>query len=47
MLLDKGDVVLDGSAAEVIRSDELARRYGMALRVVDVDGSDVVVRVRH
>jgi hypothetical protein len=31
----------------VIRSDELARRYGMALRVVDVDGSDVVVPVRH
>jgi iron complex transport system ATP-binding protein len=47
VLLDKGDVVLDGSAAEVIRSDELARRYGMALRVVDVDGSDVVVPVRH
>jgi ABC-type cobalamin transport system ATPase subunit len=31
----------------VIRSDELAKRYGMNLRVVDVDGADVVVPVRH
>lgn len=47
VLLDGGEVVLDGPAAEVIRSDELAARYGMTLRVVDVDGSDVVVPVRH
>jgi iron complex transport system ATP-binding protein len=47
VLLDKGHVVLDGPAAQVIRSDELAKRYGMTLRVVDVDGSDVVVPVRH
>jgi iron complex transport system ATP-binding protein len=47
VLLDGGEVVLDGPAAEVIRSDELAKRYGMTLRVVDVDGSDVVVPVRH
>jgi len=47
VLLDGGEVVLDGAAAVVIRSDELAQRYGMALRVVDVDGSDVVVPVRH
>lgn len=46
VLLDKGEVVLDGPAAQVIRSDELARCYGMTLRVVDVDGSDVVVPVR-
>jgi iron complex transport system ATP-binding protein len=47
VLLDGGEVVLDGAAAVVIRSDELARCYGMALRVVDVDGADVVVPVRH
>jgi iron complex transport system ATP-binding protein len=46
VLLDAGEVVLDGRAAEVIRSEELAKRYGMTLRVVDVDGSDVVVPVR-
>jgi len=46
VLLDKSQVVLDGAAHEVIRSTELASRYGMQLRVVDVDGSDVVVPVR-
>jgi iron complex transport system ATP-binding protein len=47
VLLDRGEVVLDGVASSVIRSTELAERYGMTLRVVDVDGSDVVVPVRH
>jgi iron complex transport system ATP-binding protein len=47
VLLDRGEVVLDGPAATVIRSDELATCYGMNLRVVDVDGADVVVPVRH
>ncbi|MGB8197190.1 MAG: ABC transporter ATP-binding protein [Acidimicrobiales bacterium] len=47
VLLDKGEVVLDGTAARVIRSRELAEHYGMDLRVVDVDGADVVVPVRH
>jgi iron complex transport system ATP-binding protein len=46
VLLDHGAVVLDGAADDVIRSDELAQCYGMKLRVVDVDGSDVVVPVR-
>jgi iron complex transport system ATP-binding protein len=46
VLLDGGEVVLDGPAASVIRSDELSSRYGMDLRVVDVDGADVVVPVR-
>jgi iron complex transport system ATP-binding protein len=46
VLLDGGHVVLDGAAAVVIRSDELSKRYGMDLRVVDVDGADVVVPVR-
>jgi len=47
VLLDRGEVVIDGPAAAVIRSDELAKRYGMNLCVVDVDGADVVVPVRH
>jgi iron complex transport system ATP-binding protein len=46
VLLDQGEVVLDGAASDVIRSDELAQCYGMKLRVVDVDGADVVVPVR-
>jgi iron complex transport system ATP-binding protein len=47
VLLDDGRVILDGPASQVVRSDELARHYGMNLRVVDVDGADVVVPVRH
>jgi iron complex transport system ATP-binding protein len=47
VLLDGGEVVLDGTAGAVIRSEELAKCYGMDLRVVDVDGADVVVPVRH
>ncbi len=46
ILLSRGAVVRDGSAYDVIRSRELAASYGMALRVVNVDGSDVVVPVR-
>jgi len=47
VLLDQGSVVLDGPARDVVRSTELSERYGMNLRVVDVDGRDVVVPVRH
>jgi iron complex transport system ATP-binding protein len=46
VLLDNARVVLDGPARDVIRNAELASRYGMQLRVVDVDGADVVVPVR-
>ena len=46
VLLDKGKVVLDGPAGQVVRSHELAQCYGMNLRVIDVDGADVVVPVR-
>jgi iron complex transport system ATP-binding protein len=46
VLLNHGGVVIDGPAREVVRSDELAQCYGMTLRVVDVDGADVVVPVR-
>jgi iron complex transport system ATP-binding protein len=46
VLLDRGVVALDGAAGDVIRSAALAQCYGMKLRVVDVDGADVVVPVR-
>jgi len=47
VLLDHGRLVLDGPSGEVVRSKELAECYGMKLRVVDVDGADVVIPVRH
>jgi iron complex transport system ATP-binding protein len=46
VLLDRGEVVLDGPAHEVIRSDELGRCYQMSLRVIDIDGFEVTVPVR-
>ena len=46
VLLDRGRVILDGAAGDVVRSPELAECYGMKLRVVDIDGADVVVPVR-
>jgi iron complex transport system ATP-binding protein len=46
VLIDHGEVLLDGAAHRVIQSDEMARSYGVALRVVNIDGSDVVVPVR-
>jgi iron complex transport system ATP-binding protein len=46
VLLDHGRVVLAAAAREVVRSPELAARYGMDLRVVEIDGADVVVPVR-
>jgi iron complex transport system ATP-binding protein len=46
VLLDRGEVVLDGPASEVIRSPRLSAAYQMALRVVEVDGTDVVVPAR-
>jgi iron complex transport system ATP-binding protein len=47
VLLDRGRLVLDGPSSEVVRSRELAECYGMDLRVIDVDGADVVIPVRH
>jgi iron complex transport system ATP-binding protein len=47
VLLDQGVVVVDGPARDVVRSHELSEHYGMNLRVIDVDGSDVIVPVRH
>ena len=47
VLLDKGRLVLDGPSSVVVRSKELSECYQMELRVIDVDGSDVVVPSRH
>ncbi|MDE3145855.1 MAG: ABC transporter ATP-binding protein [Acidobacteriota bacterium] len=46
VLLDHGRVVLDGAAHDVIQSEEMQRSYGVALRIVNIDGADVVVPVR-
>ncbi len=45
VLMDHGEVLLSGPAKEVIRSPQLAESYEMTLRVVDVDGSDVIIPV--
>lgn len=47
VLLDHGRVIIDGPSRDVVRSEQLATCYGMALRVVDVDGADVIIPVRH
>jgi iron complex transport system ATP-binding protein len=47
VLLDKGRLILDGPSAEVVRSPALSECYGMELRVIDVDGADVIVPTRH
>jgi iron complex transport system ATP-binding protein len=47
VLLNKGRLVLDGPSGEVVRSRELSECYEMELRVIDVDGADVVVPARH
>lgn len=46
VLLDHGRLVLDGPSGEVVRSRELSDCYEMNLRVIDVDGADVVIPVR-
>ncbi len=46
VLLDRGEVATEGPPGEVVRSPALAAAYGMDLRVVDVDGVDVVVPSR-
>ena len=45
VLLHRGEVLLDAGAHDVLRSSELERSYGTTLRVVIVDGHDVVVPV--
>ena|SRR5665811_67442 len=43
VLLNDGRLVAQGPSREIVRSSELGRAYRMDLRVIDVDGSDVVV----
>ncbi len=46
VLLNEGRVVLDGPSRDVIRHESLSKCYEMDLRVVDIDGADVIVPVR-
>jgi iron complex transport system ATP-binding protein len=43
VLLNAGRLVTQGPSADVVRSPELSRCYDMALRVINVDGADVIV----
>ncbi len=45
ILLDDGRVRAHGPAADIVRSPELSAAYRTDLRVVDVEGADVVVPV--
>ncbi len=46
VLLDRGHVAAFGAPRDVVRSPALSESYGMALRVVTIEGHDVVVPVR-
>jgi iron complex transport system ATP-binding protein len=43
VLMNEGRVLLDGPSRDVVRDPLLGESYQMALRVVEVDGADVVV----
>lgn len=43
VVLDDGQVAIDGPAHEVIRNPKLSSIYGLRLEVVTVDGSEIVV----
>jgi iron complex transport system ATP-binding protein len=42
-LLRAGRLMLDGSSSDVVRSRDLSEAYEMDLRVIEVDGADVVI----
>jgi iron complex transport system ATP-binding protein len=46
LLLDRGEVVADGAAAEVLSAPNVAAHYGARVRVLEQDGSVFVVPVR-
>jgi iron complex transport system ATP-binding protein len=46
VLLDRGDVVADGAAADVLSAPNLAAHYGASVRVFEEDGSVFVLPVR-
>jgi iron complex transport system ATP-binding protein len=46
VLLSAGRIAMSGNPADVVRSPALSESYGMSLRVVNVEGQDVVVPLR-
>lgn len=46
VLLDRGEVVADGAAADVLSAPNVAAHYGANVRVLEEDGSVFVVPVR-
>ena len=46
VLLDRGEVVADGGAADVLSAPNVAAHYGASVRVLEQDGSVFVVPVR-
>ena len=46
VLLANGRILTQGSSTEVLRSAALSEAYDMQLRVLSVDGADVVIPVR-
>jgi iron complex transport system ATP-binding protein len=46
VLLDRGHVVVAGTASDVLTEEHLARYYGARVRVIDDDGRPVVVPLR-
>ena len=43
VVLDRGQVALDGSASEIIRNPQLSTIYGARLEVVTIDGAELVI----
>ncbi len=46
VLLDRGRIVAEGSAAEVLTQDNVSRFYGARVRIIDDGGRPVVLPVR-
>jgi iron complex transport system ATP-binding protein len=46
VLLDHGLVRANGTSSDVLRSPALSEAYEMQLRVLSVDGADVIIPVR-
>jgi len=47
VLLDRGRVVVEGAAGEVLTEDNLAAYYGAKVRIIHDEGHPVVLPVRH
>jgi iron complex transport system ATP-binding protein len=46
VLLDRGRIVVEGTAAEVLTEANVARYYGARVRIIDDGGRPVVLPVR-